>query len=86
MLLLEAGGWARAHDDIAHFVHCYGLVSKQRDLLNSLGHNWCRGVLKLDDIYRTTLGYAVLITYRNAAVFEYLATPTLHDEKNATTG
>lgn len=42
------------------------------DLFNSIGHNWRRSVLKLDDLRGTTLGYAILKTARYRPVKAYL--------------
>jgi hypothetical protein len=42
------------------------------DLFNSIGHNWHRKVLTLEDVRGTTLGYAILRAYRDDDIQRYM--------------
>ncbi|MFJ4204860.1 hypothetical protein ACIP2Y_35245 [Streptomyces sviceus] len=42
------------------------------DYFNMVGHNWRRGVMPLSDILPTTIGYAVLRTWKNEEIRKYL--------------
>jgi hypothetical protein len=42
------------------------------DILNIVGHNWKRGVLRLEDIVPTTIGYDAVRVYEDSAVQWYL--------------
>ncbi|GHH62533.1 hypothetical protein [Lentzea cavernae] len=56
------------------------------DQMNAMGHNWNRGVLKLEDIFPTTLAYAVLRVWKNPIVQEYLRHIKKSDEENYVPG
>jgi hypothetical protein len=56
------------------------------DYFNAMGHNWKRGVLKLDDIFPTTLAYAALRTWENEAVRKYLLQIKKWDEERYAPG
>lgn len=48
-------------------------VVRMLDLFNSLGRNWSRGLIKLDDIQGTTLGYAIVRAYNDPYIRKYIA-------------
>lgn len=62
------------------------VMVRMLDLFNSVGHSWSRNIVKLDDIYGTTLGYAILRASRDPGVREYLEHVARHDHAHAGTG
>ena len=56
------------------------------DLFNSLGHNWFRKIISLEDIHGTTLGYAILRAYNDPNVSSYLKFVDGHDADHLGTG
>lgn len=62
------------------------VVVRMLDLFNSLGHNWFRKVVSLEDIYGTTLGYAILRAHNDDHVKAYLAYVDHHDADHFGTG
>jgi hypothetical protein len=61
-------------------------VVKLLDLFNSVGHNWHRKVLSLEDIHGTTLGYAILRAYNDDEMQKYLAHVDVWDADHLGTG
>lgn len=51
------------------------------DYFNAVGHNWCRGVVKIADIMPTTIGYAALRSWENDGVRAYLQQIRRWDEE-----
>lgn len=47
-------------------------VVQMLDLFNSMGHNCDRGVLQVEDVHGTTLGYAAVRAYHCPGIQEYL--------------
>lgn len=45
---------------------------KLLDIFNSVGFNYAKGIIELNDIDETTLGYAIVRTYSNSEVQKYL--------------
>jgi len=56
------------------------------DLFNSIGHNWHRKIVSLDDIHGTTLGYAILRAFNDPNVNRYLEFVDQHDADHLGTG
>jgi len=56
------------------------------DLFNSLGLNWCRGVISTTDVQGTTIGYAMLRAFESAEVRRYLQFVHGHDQDHLGTG
>ncbi|MFI2709087.1 hypothetical protein ACH495_03000 [Micromonospora sp. NPDC018662] len=54
------------------------------DLFNSLGHGWKRGLIGIDDIHGTTLGYAILRAHQDAYVRTYITYVDNHDINSGT--
>jgi hypothetical protein len=42
------------------------------DFFNAVGHNWKRGIVSLDDIVPTTIGYAAVRAWNDPVVQSYL--------------
>jgi hypothetical protein len=61
-------------------------VVRMLDLFNSLGHSWSRGLIKLDDIHGTTLGYAILRAHHDPYIRKYIAYVDGHDFEHLGTG
>jgi hypothetical protein len=61
-------------------------VVRLLDLFNSVGHNWHRKVLALEDIHGTTLGYAILRAYNDAEMQRYVAYVDRWDADHLGTG
>jgi hypothetical protein len=61
-------------------------VVRLLDLFNSVGHNWHRKVLALEDIHGTTLGYAILRAYHDGEMQRYLAYVDVWDADHLGTG
>jgi hypothetical protein len=61
-------------------------VVKLLDLFNSVGHNWHRKVLGLEDVHGTTLGYAILRAYNDDEMQKYLAHVDVWDVDHLGTG
>jgi hypothetical protein len=61
-------------------------VVRLLDLFNSVGHNWGRKVLTLQDVEGTTLGYALLRAYRDDHIREYLRFVDHWDAAHSGTG
>lgn len=56
------------------------------DVFNSVGHNWRRKVVMLDDIHGTTLGYGILRAYQSAQIQAYLSYVDRWDHDHLGTG
>ncbi|WP_324651668.1 hypothetical protein [Georgenia sp. H159] len=56
------------------------------DLFNSIGHNYARKVLTIEDIHGTTLGYAILRAHGSLEVRKYLEHVRAWDGENLGTG
>jgi hypothetical protein len=59
---------------------------KMLDYMNSVGHSWRQRVLSLRDIMPTTIAYAILRTWENGAVREYLRQIRAWDEERFASG
>jgi hypothetical protein len=60
-------------------------VARMLDMFNSLGHDWSRGLIKLDDIQGTTLGYAIVRAYNDPYIRKYIAHVDGHDSEHVGT-
>lgn len=56
------------------------------DFLNMVGYHWKQGVLSLDDIRPTTVGYAAMRVHRNDAVQDYITFITQPERPQPSTG
>ena len=67
----EMALWLREQPEIT--------VARMLDMFNSLGHDWSRGLIKLEDIRGTTLGYAIVRAYKDPHIRKYIAYLDGHD-------
>jgi hypothetical protein len=56
------------------------------DFFNILGHNWQRGVVDIEDIAPTTLGYAAVRLHMNQDVTQYLRQIEVWDDERYVAG
>lgn len=57
-------------------------ISQLLDVLNSLGFSYTNGIIELDDIDETTLGYAIATVYKNDEIQKYLHHVDRHSVQN----
>jgi hypothetical protein len=61
-------------------------VVRMLDVFNSIGLSWRRGIVTLDDIHGTTLGYAIQRSVQCPGMRDYLTYVHNHDQSHLGTG